>query len=117
MKILKPSDSFGITADQSFGSWNFHRSFLRLDSGTLPTNTRLYASYSYTDDDKWNGAGSSYREHASLGLQQIFSPRVSAEVYADFNNELAYAYKTLTYAQIQNLGANYKSDLVRGDRS
>ena len=35
---------------------------------------------------------------------------MSAEVYSDFNNELAYAYKPLTYAQIQNLAANYESD-------
>jgi iron complex outermembrane receptor protein len=110
MRVIKPGDGFSVTANQSNGSWNFNRTFIRLDSGRLPTDTRFYASYSYTGDDKWKGLGSNYRHHGSLGVTQTFSPKVTAEVYADFNSELAYASKTLTYAQVQNLPANYKLD-------
>lgn len=59
--VLRPSDHFGVDVRQSFGSYSFLRSFARIDSGTLSTGTKLYASYSYTTADKWRGEGGRQR--------------------------------------------------------
>lgn len=57
LSVRRPADTFGIDVRQGFGAFDFRRSYARIDSGTLSTGTKLYASYSYTTADKWRGAG------------------------------------------------------------
>ncbi len=109
--ILKPSDTFGATITQGFGSFDFSRTYARIDSGKLPTGTSFFISGSTTSADKWKGAGSApdYRDHVSFGAAQVFSPFVKAEVFADYNNQELYSYRSLTYAQSRDLNifSNY----------
>lgn len=103
--VLRPSDHFGVDVRQSFGSYSFLRSFARIDSGTLSTGTKLYASYSYTTADKWRGEGGAptNRNHVSFGASQEFSRYVKADLFFDFNEAEQHAFRPLTFAQIQNL--------------
>ena len=53
-----PEDEFGISLSQGIGTNNYSRSFIRLDSGSLPqTGTGLSLSLSHTDAEKWKGPG------------------------------------------------------------
>ena len=54
---VTPSDQPMARVEQSFGSDNFYRTFLRLDSGALPSGTKLSISGVYEDVDKWKGGG------------------------------------------------------------
>jgi iron complex outermembrane receptor protein len=53
LQLRRPEDKAGVELGQSFGSKDFFRTFLRIDSGELPTKIKLFGSYSYTDADKW----------------------------------------------------------------
>ncbi len=61
LRVLRPSDTFGIDERQGFGAFDFRRSYARMDSGRLSTGTKLYASYSYTTADKCRNLGESPR--------------------------------------------------------
>ena len=53
-----PKEKFGAELSQAGGSNSYHRTFLRLDSGSLPvTETKISGSYSFTEADKWRGPG------------------------------------------------------------
>lgn len=105
LRVLRPSDQFGIDVRQGFGAFDFRRSYARIDSGTLSTGTKLYASYSYTTADKWRGEGGapSDRQHVSFGASQEFSRYLKADLFFDFNEATQNAFRPLTFAQIQNL--------------
>ena len=103
--IVKPSNTFDAIIEQSAGSFDFWRTYARIDSGNLPTGTSFFISGSTTHADKWKGEGEApeYRDHLSFGVTQVFSPFVKAELYADYNNQNNYSYKALTYAQAKDL--------------
>ena len=107
--VLWPRAKFGGEVDQSFGSYNFHRSFIRLDSGTLPTGTRVFISGSYTHADQWRGPGASpdYRYNGEIGISQDLGRTLSAKVYAAYGSMKENNYLPLTYTQASNLGQYY----------
>ncbi|MDD5117430.1 MAG: TonB-dependent receptor plug domain-containing protein, partial [Sulfuricurvum sp.] len=55
--LLSPSDNLGFSIKQSFGTDNFRRTFGRVDSGKLSTDSSFFLSYSDTAGDKWKGEG------------------------------------------------------------
>ncbi len=105
IEILKPTDTFGMRVHQGAGSYGFLRSFVRLDSGKLPTDTKFFISGSHTTANKWKGDGGApaYRDHVSFGIEQPVSSRVKTELYFDYNVEKMYSYRGLTYAQTKDL--------------
>ena len=112
ISILKPADTFGALVKQSVGSYNFLRSFARIDSGKLPTGTKFYISGSHSAADKWKGEGGSpdYRNHVSFAAVQPFSSKVKAEVFIERNKEKMFSYKGLTYAQTKDLSTYGRLD-------
>lgn len=115
LRVLRPSDQFGIDVRQGFGVFDFRRSYARIDSGTLSTGTKLYASYSYTTADKWRGAGGapSDRHHVSFGASQEFSRYLKADLFFDYNEATQNAFRPLTFAQVRNLDAARDLDYNR----
>ncbi|MGC9160222.1 TonB-dependent receptor [Acidithiobacillus sp.] len=107
--VLWPQKGFGGTISQSFGSFDFHRTFVRLDSGDLSTGTRAFASFSYTHADSWQGTGASpgYRYNGEVGISQRFSRNLVMRLYAAYNDMNETNPRPLNYAQATNLGANY----------
>jgi len=67
-----PEQEFGISLNQGIGTNNYSRSFIRLDSGSLPqTGTGLSLSLSHTDAEKWKGPGDlGPRKNANLMVRQ-----------------------------------------------
>lgn len=112
IRLMKPAEQAGAMVTQSLGSWDFARTYARLDSGRLKTGTSLFGSYSHSEADKWRGSGAApkYREHGSFGIQQRLSSAFDAAVFADINQQEQNAFRGLTYAQIQDLATNASLD-------
>jgi len=108
-KVLWPRPKFGGEVNQSFGSNNFHRTFVRVDTGTLPTGTSVFMSGSYAHADQWRGLGASpdYRSNGEIGINQVFGQTLSARVYAAYGSMKENNYRPLTYSQASNLGSYY----------
>jgi len=110
--ILKPADKLELSLKQSVGSDNFRRTFMRIDSGKLPSDSSFFISYSNTAGDKWKGEGGSPdgKENVNFGFTQKVSDIVTANVYAAYSSVKMHNYRSLTYAQAKDLGKYYDLD-------
>ncbi|MCD6184248.1 MAG: TonB-dependent receptor [Deltaproteobacteria bacterium] len=105
LQLRRPEDKAGVELGQSFGSKDFVRTFLRIDSGELPTKTKCFGSYSYTKADKWKGKGElGGRDHVTLGLnQQFFDDIVDINLFYNFNEVERHFFKELNYEQADHI--------------
>ncbi|BBO83401.1 TonB-dependent receptor [Desulfosarcina ovata subsp. sediminis] len=110
MEVKRPEEDFGFNLKQTLGSHDARRTFLRLDSGILPSQTAGFLSYSNTAADKWKGEGDSKRQNAMLGLRQMFGDRLKFEFFSSYNKTEANPYRPLDFEQASSLGENYDSD-------
>lgn len=110
-----PNETFGGKFSQAIGSDAYTRSFLRLDSGALGNlGTKLSASYSYTDADKWRGPGEvGPRHNVNAALHQPLGERFDIKLWVNHNDLEQHLYKPLTYQETRDLGANYDKDYNR----
>jgi len=107
-----PEEEMGADISQGLGENGYSRSFLRLDSGALPkVGTRLSASGSYTDAEKWKGPGNlGPRKNASIMLAQPINDYDEITFWFNYNDLEQNLYKPLTYDETRDLGANYEND-------
>ncbi|MBM9612874.1 TonB-dependent receptor [Desulfobulbus rhabdoformis] len=112
MHILQPKEMAGLLVQQSFGTEDFQRSFLRVDTGTIKDIAKLFVSGSYTDAEKWKGAGDAPdgRENGAFGLASPDDHTVKWSIDGVYNKQKSYNYRSLTYAQSQNLSQYYTYD-------
>jgi len=108
--LLRPSDQLGLTVRENFGTFGFNKIFTRIDTGLLPTKTKLFVSYSHTEADKWKGAGGSRADIASFGIRQMLPAGAKLELFGTYSDAKTNSYQALTYAQSQDLGNYYRSD-------
>lgn len=99
LKPLWAKEEFGLSFSQTFGSFNYARSFLRLDTGSLPTlRTRMSLSYSYSKADKWKGPGElGPRHNINFTLVQPIGDIAELKVFANYNEIKHHKYRSLTY--------------------
>lgn len=107
-----PQDQFGVRFGQSFGSHSYTRTETRVDSGTLgPMSTKLSASYSYTEVDKWKGPGKvGPRNNANFMVDQDVGQWLNAKLWVNMNDLDQNLYRRLTYQQTRNLSDTYNKD-------
>lgn len=88
LKPLWAQDRGGIILKQSFGSFNYQKSFLRLDSGKWGSaGTKISLSGSYADEEKWKGLGSlGPRKNGNLTLIQPLGNRLEIKLWANVND-------------------------------
>jgi iron complex outermembrane recepter protein len=104
LQLRRPEETAGVEVSQSVGSKDFTRTFLRVDSGELPTKTSIFGSYSYTDADKWKGKGDlGPRNHFTLGLNQKCNDRINIDLFYNFNESERHFFKSLTYEQADRI--------------
>ncbi|MDY0123367.1 TonB-dependent receptor [Sulfurimonas sp.] len=110
--LLSPSKDFGGSIKQSFGSNNFLRTFGRIDSGKLSTDSSFFLSFSNTSGDKWKGEGGSPdgKQNFNLGYTQNFGDKVTANIYAAYGKIKTHDYRSLSFAQASDLDTYYKYD-------
>lgn len=99
---------------QSFGSFDYRRSFVRLDSGELPSvQTRLSGSYSNTWMEKWKGPGDTGpRENVNLTVVQPVGERFELKIWGNYNDTEQHNYKPLSYAETLSLDTNRRKDYL-----
>ena len=107
-----PHEKFDAQLSQGVGTDNYYRTFLRLDSGKLPTvDTRLSGSYSYTQADKWRGPGElGPRHNFNLSLAQSITSKADIKLWYNYNSIKQDLYRALSFTETQNLDANYYKD-------
>ncbi len=105
MHIFQPKEHWGMLGKQVLGTEDFTRSFLRVDTGTMNDVAKLFVSGSYTDADKWKGAGVSPagKTNTAFGLASPDDHDVQWSINGVYNDQKGYSYRALTYAQSQNL--------------
>jgi iron complex outermembrane receptor protein len=106
IRTRPPADKFGITLSGKYGSFNFKRYFIRLDTGYLLGNRnlpKLFVSYSHTEADKWKGPGKhpEYRDHYTLGISHKVG-RLFWEFYYDKNVQLNYFYRGFRFNELSD---------------
>lgn len=110
-RLLAPQDKFGIVGKQAFGSFDFRRTFARLDSGALSeSGAKVFLSGSTSSADKWTGAGDESRDNGMLAISQPLGDRVKVDFDAVYNKFAGNVYRSLNYAQAQDIQSNYKYD-------
>ncbi|MBC2715231.1 MAG: TonB-dependent receptor [Desulfobacteraceae bacterium] len=113
LELRRPEDKVGAEISQGLGSDNFMRTFLRVDSGKLPTETKFFASYSYSKADKWKGEGElGPRDHVTLGLSQEFGDKVNCDIFFNFNEIEKHSFQSLTYEEAKDIDNYYDKSFI-----
>jgi iron complex outermembrane receptor protein len=106
IRTRPPANKFGITLSEKYGSFNFKKHFIRLDTGYLLGNKDLpkfFVSYSHTEADKWKGPGKypDYRDHYTVAISHKVG-RLFWEFYYDKNVQLNYFYRGFSFNELSN---------------
>lgn len=103
--LLWPLQARRTVISQGFGSFNFRKTYVRLDSGRLSDGTRLLLSVSDSRAGKWRGLGNSPdgRSNFEAAVVKPFSERFDVKLYAAYNDMQEDNYRPLNYAQASNL--------------
>lgn len=106
--VLKPlwaEEEFGLRLSQSLGSDAYHRTFLRVDTGSLAkSETRLSASCSYSRADKWKGPGEiGPRNNFNMSLVQSFGEKVNVRAWLNHNELDQNLFRPLDINQANDL--------------
>jgi iron complex outermembrane receptor protein len=103
---VNPSDSPGGTVSQSFGSDSAYRTYARLDSGLLPTNTKFTVSTAYQDSDKWKGVGGQKDLQVnSKVIQNVGDATVTG--FLNYSDRAEVDYQDLSKEYETKLGYNW----------
>ena len=109
---IDPSHKAGLDVTQTFGSNDYRRTFVRLNTGdTGPV--RSWLSYSNNQADMWRGPG--YQNVTKVDGKSIWTIDDSNSLSASFqyNRESNIEYESLTKAQAQqNYHQNYDATLL-----
>ncbi|WP_169803459.1 TonB-dependent receptor [Sphingomonas pruni] len=100
-----PTDTFGVTANGTYGSDNAVRAFFRLDTGTLGDNgPSAYVSYAFADTDKWKGWGSQRQSQVNAKFVAPVTPGVRLVGTFDFSARRENDYQDMSLDMIRRLG-------------
>lgn len=71
IRTSRPSDTFAVMLQPSFGSFDYQRNFGRVDSGAFgPWGTLAFASFSMATNDKYKGPGKIQKRQYNAGFYQ-----------------------------------------------
>ena len=107
-----PEKEFGVYLSQGIGKDNYTRSFIRIDSGSLPQiGTGLSVSYSYTDAEKWKGPGDlGPRNNVNVMFRQPIPTGDEIKFWFNSNDLKQDLYRPLTFDETESLSRFYKKD-------
>ncbi len=104
---VDPTTRPGGAVEQTFGSNNTFRTFVRLESGELnPTGTRFYVSYARTSLDLWKGSGTNYSDQVNAKLLQPFSDGSTVKVFFDWSAIRQFDYQDMSRNYLDTYGPN-----------
>jgi|GEM_PF-732563 iron complex outermembrane receptor protein len=83
-----PTNDFGVELETGYGSFDFQRVFLRLDTGEILPGLTSYVSYSYKENEVFAGrnARSSERHHLEFKALKEFDGGSTIRLRASYND-------------------------------
>ncbi|MGQ9745976.1 MAG: TonB-dependent receptor [Dissulfurimicrobium sp.] len=107
-----PKKDFTFNLQQGIGENNYTRTFLRVDSGNLPSlGTAFATSYSYTEANKWKGPGDlGPRNNICFMVSQPIGDKDIIKIWYNYNDLKQNLYRPLTYRETKELSDNYYKD-------
>ncbi|MDB5393892.1 MAG: hypothetical protein JWM91_1398 [Rhodospirillales bacterium] len=106
-----PSEEFGGTLGQGFGSESAVRTYVKLDSGRLSTGTKFDVSYAYQNSDKWKGVGEQRQQQVNGKLVQALGDNAQFSVFVNYSDRQEIDYQDLSKEYITKLGYNWDNYL------
>ncbi|MGC5748274.1 TonB-dependent receptor [Gluconobacter sp. NFX36] len=110
MNLIDPSHKMGATIAGSFGSYNTHREYVRLQSGDIGnTGMRAFVAWSHLEEPHFRGAGDDHKQHVDAKLVKDWTngSRSTVAVTFDDSMKVAYLNPSLSAWQKYGRGANY----------
>lgn len=102
---MDPSLTPGGKITQSFGSNASYRTYVNLNTGQLnDTGTRMFASYSRTEEDKWKGSGTDFVQAVDAKIVQPLGSRAKLSAYFSWNELEEWDYQDYTLEMLKKLG-------------
>jgi iron complex outermembrane receptor protein len=102
-----PGRALGVRAAVTGGSDSTQRGFLRFDSGEFAAGTRLFASYTNQEADKWKGGGVQKQEQINFKIVQPLGAATLTGYYAS-SDRAEQDYQDLSLDMIRRRG--YEND-------
>lgn len=99
----RPAKDFGGFVKQTFGSNNLSKTFARLETGKH-NGFSSWLSYSYTDSDKWRGAGYSRADKVEWNGLYEHENGHSSNLIVKYNQQDTINYSTLSKRQFEQNG-------------
>ncbi|AIA69820.1 TonB-dependent receptor [Pectobacterium atrosepticum SCRI1043] len=99
----RPAKEFGGFVKQTFGSNNLSKTFARLETGKH-NGFSSWLSYSYTDSDKWRGAGYSRADKVEWNGLYEHENGHSSNLIVKYNQQDTINYSTLSKRQFEQNG-------------
>ncbi|GAA4033838.1 TonB-dependent receptor [Actimicrobium antarcticum] len=103
---MDPSDKMGGTFAQTFGSDSTFRTFVRVDSGLLPSDTKIAVSLTRHRSDKWKGEGSQDLDQFNSKLVQRFGDN-KLSVFYNHSDRKEIDYQDMSLEMTRRLGAKW----------
>jgi len=104
-----PTDKRSLTVNQSMGSFNAYRTFIRLESGLLANHTKFYLSGAYNLTDKWRGHGQIGQNYWQLNGKVVHYVGNNGvlSVFANVGDRREVDYQDDNKVWVQKLGYNW----------
>jgi outer membrane cobalamin receptor len=104
-----PTRSPSAALEAGYGSYDFWRSYFRVDSGEIAPGLSAYASYSTQENDIWAGPESrhSKRDHAEFKVVQTFQGGSFLKARVSWNDQQDNDFNIISLAEFR---ANPRSD-------
>ena len=106
------AEDFRFITSQSLGSYEYKKTFLRLDTGEIgPIDSLLSLSYSFAAEDKWKGPGDVCPRHnINFSYVQSIGEKIEVKFWGNFNKLKYNNYRSLNYEQAKNIDEYYRLD-------
>ncbi|MDD2830234.1 MAG: TonB-dependent receptor [Sulfuricurvum sp.] len=109
MNLKEAKNTLGAEVSQSFGSNDFKRTFVRIDSSKIG-DVAVFGSFSDLSNDKTKGSGELKRLNATVGLTYTPTNALKTKITAIRNSDDHHNYYNLSFADTTNLSANFNKE-------
>lgn len=104
---IDPTASFGLDLEQSYGSADSWRSFVRVNSGELPWGGRLAVSYAHDRQGKWKGWGKQVQDQINVKYVQPLGDSVKSTTFVNLIDRREDDYNDTSLAKLKQYGWDF----------
>ena len=112
-----PHRDFGGTVEGGYGSDNFTREFVRIDTGEITHGLSAYGSFSHQYNDIWAGPDGRHasRDHAEVKIVKAFDDGSFLKARISYNKQFDNDFNIVTLPQFRSNGhSDFLNDALTG---